>query len=137
LPGIVVVAVGAVLALLSYFALTWFTIGRIDLNWSDTRDVLSQASDPPFFADQYASWGWYLGVAVIVLAAVALFVPALRLPAGIAVGVLAAWHLWAVWELTDDQVSAEIGAWLGGIGLIACCVGVLLPRPSAATTPTT
>jgi hypothetical protein len=138
LPGIIVVGAGVLLTLLSYFALNWFSIrGLVDFNWSDVRDSLSRSTDLPFLVDQYASWGWYLGIAAIVLAAVALFVPGLRIPAAIAAAVLAAWHLKVVWDLTDNTVSAQVGAWLGAVGLVACCVGVLLPRPSAAPRPIT
>jgi hypothetical protein len=137
IPGMIVVAVGGLLALLSYFSLTWFKVlGSFDLNWSDVRDSLGLSSDTPFLADQYASWGWYIGIAVLVLAAVSLAVPALRLPAAIAAAVVAAWHLWTVWDLGGNGASAQIGAWLGGIGLIACCVGVLLPRPDTEPRPT-
>lgn len=130
-PGIIVVGAGTLLILLSYFVLDWFKIlDQLDLDFNDVRDSLSRSSDVPFFADQYTWWGWYLGIALIAVAAAALFVPALRLPVVIAAGVLTLWHLWAVWDLSRSGVSAEIGAWLGALGLIACGVAALLPRPS-------
>ncbi|HEY2815426.1 MAG TPA: DUF2510 domain-containing protein [Acidimicrobiales bacterium] len=130
IPGLVVVIVGAVLVFLSYIALDWFKLnGRTGVDFSDVRDVLSVSNHVPFFSDQYASWGWYVGIAVVVFAVVALFAPALRIAAAIAAGVLAVWHAWVVWDLSEPGVSIQVGAWLGVAGFVVCAVAVLLPRP--------
>ena len=128
--GMVVVAVGAVLVVLSLFVLDWFTIlGRIDFSFSDVRDAITSSSDISSASDWYLSWGWYLGFAVIVVAAVALFLPGARWFAVAACGLFAIWHGYVVYDLGGEGVSTKFGAWLGAVGFAVCGIGVLLPRP--------
>jgi hypothetical protein len=138
LIGLVTVAVGAVFILLSLLLLDWYTIlDRIDFSFSDVRDTITSSSDVSFASDQYLSWGWYVGFAVIVVAAAALFAPALRWVAVAAAGLFAVWHGYVVYDLSGQGVSAKAGAWLGAVGFAICAVGVLLPRPLPGTTTPT
>ena len=136
--GLVVVAVGAVFILLSLLVLDWYTIlDRIDFSFSDVRDTITSSSDVSFASDQYLSWGWYIGFAVIVVAAAALFAPALRWVAVGAAGLFVVWHGYVVYDLSGQDVSAKLGAWLGAAGFALCAVGVLLPRPDTGATART
>jgi hypothetical protein len=130
-PGLVVAGIGALLLLLSDFALTWFSVG-IDIKLSDLRDAASASSDVSFVVDQYLSWGYLLGLAAVALAVVALFVPSLRVAGLAAAAVMAVWHAWVVYDTGTDSFSPEIGAWLGAVGLAMAAIALLLPRPKAA-----
>ncbi len=118
--------------------LDWYTIlDRIDFSFSDVRDTITSSSDVSFASDQYLSWGWYIGFAVIVVAAAALFAPALRWVAVGAAGLFVLWHGYVVYDLSGQDVSAKLGAWLGAAGFALCAVGVLLPRPDTGATTRT
>lgn len=130
-PALVVVGVGALLVVLSDFALTWFSSG-IDAKLSDLRDFAGESDDVPFFVDQYLSWGWLVGLAVVGLAVLAVFNPRVRVWALAAAVVMAVWHGWTVYDTGSDRISPEIGAWLGAVGFAACAVALLLPRPANA-----
>ena len=132
IPGLVVAGIGALLVLLSDFALTWFSVG-IDVNLSDLRDIASESEDVSFVVDQYLQWGYLLGLAAVGLAVAALFVPSLRVAGFAATAVMAVWHAYTVYDTGNEVISPEIGAWLGAVGLAACAVALLLPRPQAAT----
>jgi hypothetical protein len=131
--GMVVVALGAVLIVLSLLVLDWFRIlGRIDFTFSDVRDAITSSSDISLASDWFLSWGWYLGFAVIVVAAVALFLPGARWFAVAASGLFAIWQGYVVYDLGGEGVSTKFGAWLGAVGFVVCGIGVLLPRPGGA-----
>jgi hypothetical protein len=128
----VVVAVGAVLVVLSLLVLDWFRIlGRIDFTFSDVRDAITSSSDISFASDWYLSWGWYLGFAVIVVTAAAVFLPGARWFAVAACGLFAIWQGYVVYDLGGEGVSTKFGAWLGAVGFAVCGIGALLPRPGA------
>jgi hypothetical protein len=129
-PGLVVVGIGALFVLLSDFVLTWFAADP-DATLSDLRDFASESSNVPFIVDQYLTWGWLLGLAAVAIAVVALFVPALRVVVVAAVAVMAVWHGWTAYDIGNDRISPEIGAWLGAVGFAVCAVALLLPRPRA------
>jgi len=138
-PGLVLVVVGLVFAVLSLFVLDWFSEAGLELTLSDLRDLFDLAGDEDTgfnaLSEAYVNFGWLLGLVGIGLALAATLVrqAQLRLVAIVVVAMAAAWHVGTVVDLGgDDSPNLAIGAYLGAAGYVAAFVGAALgPRRRA------
>ncbi len=135
-PGVIVVAVGLVLVVLSLFVLDWFSEGGFELTLGDIRDLLDLAgaedSGLNALSEAYINFGWLVGLvgAGLALAATLVRQVWLRLAAIVVVALAGAWHLATVIDLAgDDSPDLAIGAYLGVAGCAVVLVGAALgPR---------
>ncbi len=142
--GLVVAGVGAVLLLLSLFALNFLELGFPGLSRSiSLGDISGDFGDgAPAALATYADFGRFLAILVAVLAilAVTRALPQLRdiaaLPVIVAVtcGVFALWHVLAMLASGEEgvDVSPTFGAILGLLGYVALAAGPFLRQPLQA-----
>lgn len=143
--GIIVVAVGAILAIVGAFALKWLgasggSVKLIDFTKSSGRAPrLSDYKDITFMTKAWPQWGVYVALVVAILTAVGgAFVKALK-PIAIIVGIAAAaWALFFAFDMvhwfkkdTGVSVSVQIGAYLTAAGFVIAGIGSLLPSKKA------
>ena len=142
--GLVVAGVGAVLLLLSLFALNFVELSFPGLSRSiSLGDISGDFGDgAPAALATYADFGRFLAILVAVLAilAVTRALPQLRdiaaLPVIVAVtcGVFALWHVLAMLASGEEgvDVSPTFGAILGLLGYVALAAGPFLRQPLQA-----
>jgi len=142
--GLVVAGVGAVLVLLSLFALNFVELSFPGLSRSiSLADISGNFGDgAPTALATYADFGRFLAILVAVLAILAATraLPQLRdvaaLPVIVAVtcGVFALWHVLAMLANGDEgvDVSPTFGAIIGLLGYVALAAGPFLRQPLQA-----
>jgi hypothetical protein len=142
--GLVVAGVGAVLLLLSLFALNFVELSFPGLSRSiSLGDISGDFGDgAPAALATYADFGRFLAILVAALAilAVTRALPQLRdiaaLPVIVAVtcGVFALWHVLAMLASGEEgvDVSPTFGAILGLLGYVALAAGPFLRQPLQA-----
>ncbi len=133
--GMLVAGVGAILALLSIFALDYWKAGDFGLTLGDIADAPGSAGINAL-ASSYAGFGRFLAV----LAIVAVVVAVLRLPRLAAIndrlpmiatsvaGVFALWHLVGLFVAPDGAGMALTGL-LGFVGLAGLATAPFLGQP--------
>lgn len=146
--GLIVVGLGAVLVLLSLFALDFLSVsldlgelGVADSTSTDLSDIRS-GEGLPVALDMYANFGYLLAILAIAWAVVA----ALRLPAvhkgfpqapivaAVVAGVFLVWHVLAMFASVEGvDTSPDIGAYIGVVGYVGLMAGQFLPRPISSS----
>jgi hypothetical protein len=135
--GFIAAAVGAVLVLLSVFALDFLTAEGDGADLGEISDV-GDFVDLPFALDSYTSFGRILGF-LVALAIVAVAtgmikqvadVPNLPIIVAAVGGVFGLWHLLAMFSSIEGaDVSPAFGAFLGLLGYIGLAASPFLKQP--------
>jgi hypothetical protein len=138
--GTVVAAIGAIVALVSIFALDYWKAGSVGITLGDIADA-PDGVGLNGLAVAYAGFGRFLAVLAIAAAVVAVLrLPALHavedrmaLVASAVVGVFALWHLVGLFVAPDGAGMAVTGL-LGVVGLAAVAAAPFLRQPLGGVT---
>jgi ABC-type branched-subunit amino acid transport system permease subunit len=127
-PGFVLLPVGLILGLISFFTATWFSPSNFNATFADTRSLF-EGTGLASIAVQYLIWlGWVLLIAAVVLNAAGCYLRSRPLGwAGAAVGLVGVViTLITMYDISDlaagKHVDSATGPWqnLGSGGWLAC-----------------
>jgi hypothetical protein len=142
--GLIVGAVGGLLAFLSLFVLDFLKVDLGEFGGSQGGSLGDVSGEGPVQLDLYGSLGRILGLLVIAAAILAILklpqipqlnnIPNLPIIAAAVCGVFALWNLLAMFAKPEVggieiDTSPAIGAWLGLIGWIGLAAGQFLSQP--------